>query len=557
MIQKIHNHLPLHFVEQLKLNTARYNHLPLPLLRLYHPTIRIAILCKSKQHVYSLSAMKRDDVAISMISWMLLFLFLIPLSTNAFSFSSLHRQAVFRPTVQRQSTAFRLEKTSREFHAGGSRIGKVTRLEVFPHQSSISASMALVGSSALGMLSDRWIPSSGIPITLAGAAIVSNLLPMVPIAHPLYDLCWSWILPGSLALLLLGYQTNASPAKSSLDEEKSKTSEQRIILQAVARVACPFVLASIGSIIGCWAAFRLAISGTWFSSMESARAATACLAASYVGGSVNLFATAKIIGAPSSLLSSMATADLIAMAMYFSLLASSLEWKWFKGLFYETRDAISTTIEFNGDETTPQQVLTSSKTTIWTTLVPLLLLLTGSIVAVANWVESYVGRWIPGTACGVIAMVAPLVRSVLVNQSSWLRDYSPIWSATASTMADWFFFLFFAAIGVGVDLKAMLQMGPACLMVSVLALAVHLVVIVVGSRLFLPVRKWGISLEDLWIASNAAIGGPATAAAFCNRMKGESLLGRTVAATVWGVVGYAVGTVIGVGLFRFLGGTMT
>ena len=70
----------------------------------------------------------------------------------------------------------------------------------------------------------------------------------------------------------------------------------------------------------------------------------------------------------------------------------------------------------------------------------------------------------------------------------------------------------------------------------------------------------GIGLEEVWIASNAAIGGPATAAAFVmNCMKGktvqddELLQGRTIAATVWGVVGYAVGTMLGVAMYKLTG----
>jgi uncharacterized membrane protein len=91
---------------------------------------------------------------------------------------------------------------------------------------------------------------------------------------------------------------------------------------------------------------------------------------------------------------------------------------------------------------------------------------------------------------------------------------------------------------------------------AVVALLVHLIVVVVG-----PCRCKS-SWKTAWIASNAAIGGPATAAAFRNRMKYNSdgdnnqlLQGRTmVAATVWGVVGYAIGTTLGVAIYRAIGG---
>jgi TPP-dependent 2-oxoacid decarboxylase len=32
------------------------------------------------------------------------------------------------------------------------------------------------------------------------------------------------------------------------------------------------------------------------------------------------------------------------------------------------------------------------------------------------------------------------------------------------------------------------------------------------------------------------------------------LQGRTISATVWGVVGYAIGTILGVGMYRLVGG---
>jgi hypothetical protein len=265
----------------------------------------------------------------------------------------------------------------------------------------------------------------------------------------------------------------------------------------------------------------------------------------------------------------------MAMALYFSVLSASLEWNWLKRLFYYYGDDDrNSPVDVDGDVDDPVPLKANTNDSNSTTtmakisVLSLLLGTTTAIVAMANWIESMVGRWVPGTACGVIAVVTPVVRSTLLRYWSGTssttgsggsqRTAAAVYSSTAQTLADVFFFLFFAAIGVGVDLRASLELGPACVLVSVLALMVHLVVTVLGSRLLLPCQRWKITLDDVWIASNAAIGGPATAAAFCTRMKhGSSLVvvGRTVAATVWGVVGYAIGTVVGVGLYRFLGGT--
>ena len=87
-------------------------------------------------------------------------------------------------------------------------------------------------------------------------------------------------------------------------------------------------------------------------------------------------------------------------------------------------------------------------------------------------------------------------------------------------------------------------------------LVIHSVVSLVGSFLFHRFRKGSnLRLSDVLTASNAAIGGPATAAAFCGQVKGISSSEKrefTVAATVWGIVGYAWVQILVWALYRFL-----
>jgi len=66
----------------------------------------------------------------------------------------------------------------------------------------------------------------------------------------------------------------------------------------------------------------------------------------------------------------------------------------------------------------------------------------------------------------------------------------------------------------------------------------------------IPLKRFFL-LQHMLIASNAAIGGPATAAVFAGN---SCRLGPeyVIAATFWGVFGYAIGTPIGVRIFRFL-----
>jgi uncharacterized membrane protein len=155
--------------------------------------------------------------------------------------------------------------------------------------------------------------------------------------------------------------------------------------------------------------------------------------------------------------------------------------------------------------------------------------------------------FVPGTACAFLsAATVALSRLVPPNLTLWNEMQN-----VAGPISAFFFFLLFAAIGMSADLEAALRRGPACIVFSGIALAIHCGIALVGSWLFKRFFSVPIQFDDVLIASNAAIGGPATAATFCGTLPNNSRA-LTVAATVWGVVGYSVGTTMGVGVYRIL-----
>lgn len=473
-----------------------------------------------------------------------------------------------------------------------------TQLALHP---TTGASLAIVGSSLFGMQISRLVPSGGILGTLISAAFFGNVCAKwVPNKHPLYDLCFTLFLPGSLTLLLLAYRrpTNKNEFDNPIDEfddqsrEKSKgsatetaTTDPRDSISAcIFRIAVPFLITSLASLLGCWLSYQCALTFQWFQTQtgickarELARITTGCMSASYVGGSVNFMSTARIVGAPADLLGSLVTADLFTMAIYFSFLSSSLDWKWLVSMFasvgtseksnkernVETNETFEDAIklESKNEDGLPSSSQSNLKS-LFLTSIPLLTS-TFFIVQLANRVEDILGRVIPGTACAFIALVAPLLNSLVQAKDFWKP-----FSKAATVWSDFFFLSFFASIGVAANLSSALSMGPACLLFSAIALVVHVVGTVFGCLLwkkvmmaFFRARRGrgnvapSLDLEDVWIASNAAIGGPATAATFCGQMKKRDpnkLQGRTISATVWGVVGYAIGTVVGVSMYRMI-----
>lgn len=496
-----------------------------------------------------------------------------------------------------------------------------TNTQLFLHPTA-GASLAIVGSSLFGMQISRIVPSGGILATLISAAIFGNVCTQwIPNKHPLYDLCFSLFLPGSLTLLLLAYRPPRNDIDTDPDHCSNKSNvnidyhkksnytttttttmdDPNSISACVRRIAMPFLITSLASLLGCWLSYRCALTFRWFQEFASngavvvgvekarefARITTGCMSASYVGGSVNFMSTARIVGAPTDLMGSLVTADLFTMAIYFSFLSSSLDWEWLVSKFnpvpVQTTGAAEQKIVDRKDKTNEKlgqwnnlesargeveaeveidETSTSILNSFYLTSVPLLVS-TFFIVQLANRVEDVVGRFIPGSACAFIAFVAPLLNSLVQAKNFWKP-----FSTAANIWSDFFFLSFFASIGVAANLSSALSMGPACILFSIISLTVHVVGTVSGCLLWKKVMSMffsgrkrhksnsapSLELEDIWIASNAAIGGPATAAAFCSRMKRDpnKLQGRTISATVWGVVGYAIGTIVGVNMYRMV-----
>ena len=435
-------------------------------------------------------------------------------------------------------------------------------------------------------LSGHWVerkllPDSGILVTMALSALFSSTqLVSTQASDVLSSVCWGTFLPASLALLLL------SPTKGHKSDQEA-SSQVAHIRQSIQQLAIPFILASIGSVLGCVCSFWLCtkLSTPWLLPKPEARIALSCLAASFVGGSVNFFATAKAIEqstrmSSSTIVGSMAATDIVVMAIYFSLIGSAMSseriQQWFSNPpspasrlpSKERNDETTAFLEEQGQShsetisspSTPSaQVVRSVRGTVLASAVAL------GIVHVANVVETRFQSFIPGLACAVIAVVAPMIQKLLRRwgtQSAWWIDLQ----AMAKPLSQLCFLSLFASIGSTANLNDAAQSGLACLMVSLVALAVHFLTSFTGSIWFSKFHKrsvfFRLGLDQVLVASNAAIGGPATAAAFCGRIpptnKGStfiSLQGLTYAATFWGIVGYAMGTTTGVVLYRVFGYT--
>jgi len=179
---------------------------------------------------------------------------------------------------------------------------------------------------------------------------------------------------------------------------------------------------------------------------------------------------------------------------------------------------------------------------------------------------------IPGMGCAAIASLSTgagwILRRIKIVWTSakgrekelvpWLQKEM---NRVCPNLSGLCFNLLFAAIGTAANVGVALRHGPASFLFASSALLVHFVTMLLGSlAISKAIPKLKLSIEELAVASNAAIGGPATAAAFAGSLgTGEDLISSTrkrrglvLAGTTWGVFGYAVGTSIGVWLSKIL-----
>jgi uncharacterized membrane protein len=285
-----------------------------------------------------------------------------------------------------------------------------------------------------------------------------------------------------------------------------------------------------------------------------------------------------------TLLSAMASADILVMALYFSALASMLQLQRMK-TWFQTANRVddnnhleqsaynhSVTLvddsneDVVSDKIIAQSSLQATKQTakslgndaVAAVSVSALALI---LVEMAKRLERRLFNFVPGTTCAFLATFIPALTKIMpVDRAPWVHM-----QRMAGPLSSISFLLLFAAIGASADLTtAFVVYGPACLFFSITALAVHGIITLLGSWFYKRATGASYTYEDVLVASNAAIGGPATAAAFCQFIRPKKShhaedfhkQGRTVAATVWGVVGYAIGTTAGVSLYHCLKSTL-
>ncbi|QKG84594.1 DUF819 family protein [Kroppenstedtia pulmonis] len=341
-------------------------------------------------------------------------------------------------------------------------------------------------------------------MTITGGAVLVNL-ELIPAAvvdesetlNPIYVFANDYGIPIAIVLLLL-----------SAD------------LRSLTRLGKPaliaFVLGALGTAGG-------SLIGVWITAGdigEEAWKVGGQFAASYIGGGINYAAVGDALGTSATMFATGAAADNIMTNVWMVMTAilPAILFRFYPSIrqrgINESRDA-------SGDLWNKKEVTIYDMTT--------LIAVTFVIVAVADWVTPWISEKL-GIDIPTVILYSTL--ALIVSAVTPIQRFQG-----GEDIGNFILHFFFATMGAGTILSALVDKGPVVFLFLVVVILCHGIIVFGLGRLF------KVEVEMLAVASQACVGGPSTALALASSKGWFSLM---TPAVILGVLGYAVGNYVGI-----------
>jgi uncharacterized membrane protein len=368
----------------------------------------------------------------------------------------------------------------------------------------------LFALSAIGFLSEktrlgRSLTSTVVVILLAIVAANIGLIPHESIA---YNFVFSYVVPVIIPLFLF---------KANLRQMATEAS----------RLSGAFLLATVATVIGVLVAITLVdvsqlVVGNR-TAQETEAAIAGLFASTYIGGSVNYAALGEVTGLirEASFFSAATAVDNLYSALYLSVLAILPAWRWLAQRFSpDSSEVIVDSVPDSKSAVTAQSLTYS---------LALALVIVACSDAVVAWLDWSMYRY------AVITIVTVTIATSFPALAAKLEGSFELGVALSM--------VFFAAIAAGANVQAVITLAPILIVFTGVLLLVH------GVSLLLLGRLFKLSLPELIVASNAAILGATTAPALAAAKGWQHLI---IPGVLVGVLGYALGTLVGTALYQWL-----
>ena len=365
---------------------------------------------------------------------------------------------------------------------------------------------------------------TGAIIALVLAIILSNF-GIIPMAAPVWDAVWGYVVPLAIPLLLL-------------------QCDMRKIGKEAGRILIIFLIGSVGT--ACGALLGYAVLGNFIPELDGL---AGVFTGTYIGGTVNFAAMASAFEVPGDTTSAAVVADNLLMTLYFFVLIMIPTLKFFKTKF--THPHI--------DEINARGVDEAAKTqaaAFWAkkpiSLCDIAINFAISVIVV--WVSTEIAGFISAAFPSGNGIITDLIGGLFGNKYLILTTITMIIATIFSKpleglsgsqeLGTYLIYLFFFAIGAPASIKAIFLNAPLLLVFCAIMVIVNMLFCFVFGKLL------KFDLEDCILASNACIGGPTTAAAMAISQGWIKLVGPIM---LVGTLGYVVGTYFGTIVGNFLG----
>jgi len=374
----------------------------------------------------------------------------------------------------------------------------------------------LVAASAFGIIGERknwFFGLSGviITITITALLVTFGFIPSASdsdLSVPIYDFVFTYLIPISIPLLLFNVQI------------------KRIIKDS-GRLLGIFIIGALGIAIGAIIAAQIIDLG------EEGYKIAGAFVGTYTGGSVNFMAVSTTFDFVESPLFPATIAVDVGFTNVYLLILFLLPSLQFVSRFFSPYQA-STIIA----SPSPIKEAPTSSVTLMEQLA-MCFTIAGVLCTIGMWLGPIVANWI-GTAIHLEVLIITILITLLANILPQLL--LPL-ADVAFEIGMFLMYVFLAVIGAASDIHAIINAAPGILIFAIIMLSIHLIISLIGGKLL------GISIQEIMIASSANVGGVSIAAPMAATFGLKKLV---TPAILIGILGYVIGTFLGIGTGLFL-----
>lgn len=342
--------------------------------------------------------------------------------------------------------------------------------------------------------------------TMAFALVVANV-GIVPFASPIYSAINKYIVPLAVPMLLFD-------------------SDLRRVMRDTGSLLVAFVVGAFATVAATILAFPLVP----MTSLGPNNWRVACaLAARHIGGAINFVAVAETLNIAGSVVSAAIAADNVVVAIYFAILFALAK----ETYLSENDKSVKLKSDAEYSIVDPESSVSLPESSpMDLPSVAIALSVSASLVTVGGILTKLL---LPmGTSS------LPLTSALTVAAATVFPEFFSRIRTAGSALGIVFIQMFFAVSGAAGSIRLVFQQAPALFAFSVAQIALHFGILMgIGSALF------KLDANELYLASNANVGGPTTAAAMAQAKQWKRLV---LPALLTGILGYATATPIALAL---------